>query len=307
VAVPLTFLALLLAAAAAEATGTPAPATESPAITAAPPAAPPPAAPPATAPTKPAPPAAPTTAPPAAPAPSASPAATPTSPAAGALSRPAPVIHVVDEKERVELEQIDRVRLSLPTQADVDAWANPGLRVQLGYGYAVVQGAGPAWSFRSQTAILRPSFRLDRRWALGVSLLYGTGPNGVRWSVTAEPTFFVWRQLSIAAGLGIGGLFISRPDVSTGTLSTENVSRTLSDADHLSSCTGSALTSALRAEYLFVVGPLFASGPFAQLEAQWTECQQSFGEVDQETGKSVVLTQWWRQQAATFGWWFAWR
>ena len=102
-------------------------------------------------------------------------------------------------------------------------------------------------------------------------------------------------------------MFISRSGIGTGTLSTETVSRTLSDSERLDSCTGSALTSLARAEYLFVVGPLFASGPFAQVEAQWTGCHESFGMIDQETGRPIVLTQWWSQRVVTFGWWFAWR
>jgi hypothetical protein len=232
---------------------------------------------------------------------------TPGTGAAPSATAPAPIVHVVDEKERVELEQTDNVRLSMPTESDRAAWASSGLRVALGYGYGIVTGAGPAWSFRSQTALIRPSFRLDEHWELGVTMLYATGPGGVRWSVTAEPTLFLWRQLGISAGVGYGGLFISNSNVNTGTLASETVSRTLSDSDHLSSCTGSALTSALRAQYLFVTGSLFASGPFADLNEQWTECTQSFGQVDKETGRAVVLTQWWRQTTATFGWWFSWR
>jgi hypothetical protein len=237
-------------------------------------------------------------------------AATPApAPAAGAPGAPATIVHVMDEKERIALEQTDNVRLSLPTQSDRDAWQNPGLRVQLGYGYGIVQGSGPAFSFRSQTALLRPSVRLDRQWALGIALLYGTAPNGVRWSVTAEPTFFIWRGLSVAAGIGFGGLLVSNGNASSGTLqgSAVTVSRDTTDGERLTSCSGSALTSALRAEYMFVAGALFASGPFAQFNAQWTHCQATFGRTDQETGMPIVLTQWWQQQGGTFGWWFAWR
>ena len=235
------------------------------------------------------------------------PSATPPPVAAPASApTPAPIVHVIDEKERVELQQTDNVRLSMPTESDRAAWAKPGLRVQLGYGYGMVHGAGPAYSFHSQSALLRPSIRLDERWALGVTMLYGTGPGGVRWSATVEPTLFLWRQLGISAGLGYGGLFISNSNVNTGTLSTVTVSRTLSDSEHLSSCTGSALVSALRADYLLVAGSLFASGPFVDLNEQWTACTQSFGQHD-EAGRLVELTQWWRQTTATFGWWFAWR
>jgi hypothetical protein len=222
---------------------------------------------------------------------------------------PAPIVHVMDEKERVALEQSDNVRLSLPTQEDREAWRGPGLRVQLGLGYGLVEGSGPAFSFRSPSVMLRPSVRLDRYWALGVGMLYGTAPNGLRWSVTAEPTFYPWRDLAVSVGLGFGGLLVSNPNAPSGGLqgAAVTVSRNTAGAEQLQSCDGSALTSVARVEYLFVVGPLFATGPFAQANAQWTQCTATFGVTDQETGQPIRVTQWWQQQGATFGWWFAWR
>jgi hypothetical protein len=222
---------------------------------------------------------------------------------------PAPAEQPLDEKERALIEQTDNVRLSLPTESDVQAWATPGLRLQLGYGYGHIFGSAPAWSFGSHSVILRPSVRIDPRWSIGVGLLYGTGPKGLRWSVTAEPTFQIWRRLALTVGLGYGGLSISDPSAPSGRLRgpDEVVSRDLADDERLQSCTGSALASLLRAEYLFIAGPLFATGPYVQLSAQWTRCQATFGRVDAETGRPIVLSQWWQQEGATLGWWFAWR
>jgi hypothetical protein len=219
------------------------------------------------------------------------------------------IVHVMDEKEMIAVGQTDQVRLSLPTEDDGEAWENPGLRVALGYGYLVLRGSGPAWSFNSQSVALRPSVRIDRYWEVGTTLLYGTGPNGLRWSVTAEPSFHPVKRLAVGLGLGYGGLSISDPNRSSGNLRgpDEAVSRTLSDDERLQSCTGSALSGLGRAEYLFVVGPLFSTGPYVQAQAQWTRCEVQFGRVDQETGKPIVLTQWWRQQGAMLGWWFTWR
>ena len=56
-----------------------------------------------------------------------------------------------------------------------------------------------------------------------------------------------------------------------------------------------------------MVGPLFASGPYVQAQGQWTRCGWTDELTDRETGRSVVLTQWWRQGGATVGWWLAWR
>jgi len=219
------------------------------------------------------------------------------------------VTHVMDENERVALEQTDNVRLSLPTQGDLDAWASPGLRLQLGYGFGSVYGTGPALSWKSKAVMLRPSLRLDRRWSIGVAMLYGGGPSGIRWSITAEPTLHLWRQLSISAGLGYGGLMVSSPNAPTGRLvgANEAVSRNLADDEKLNSCEGAALSAGLRAEYLMVVGPLFATGPYAQIFSQWTRCEATFGRSDPETGTPVTLTQWWQQSSTNFGWWLAWR
>jgi hypothetical protein len=229
--------------------------------------------------------------------------------AAATEAAAAPGIHVIDEKERIALQQTDNVRLSLPTEGDVEAWATPGLRVQLGFAYGAVHGFGPALSFNGPTFTLRPSLRIDRRWGLALALLYGTGPGGLRWSATLEPTFFPWRQLGISVGLGYGGLVVSLPEDPNATFrgAAVAVSRDLSGDERLQSCTGSALSSVVRVEYLFVVGPLFASGPFAQASAQWTHCEATFGRTDAETGRPVVLTQWWPQGALDLGWWLAWR
>jgi hypothetical protein len=221
----------------------------------------------------------------------------------------APETRVLSEKETVDLDQTDNVRLSLPTEQDETAWTNAGLHLHVGYGYGPVQGTGPAWSFRSHTVSVRPNVRLDRHWALGATLAYGTGPSGLRWSVTADPTFYLLPQLGFSLGLGYGGLSISDVNRTTGRLRgpDETVSRTLVEGETLQSCGGLAFTSLMRAEYLFVAGPLFASGPFAQGNAQWTRCEATFGRSNPETGRPVVLSQWWRQHGATFGWWFAWR
>jgi hypothetical protein len=228
--------------------------------------------------------------------------------AAGAAAPPA--VRVLDEKERVSLAETEVVRLSLPTEEDVAAWSSPGLRVALGFAYGFVAGAGPAWSWSGPGVLLRPSVRVDDRWAMGLAMAYGSGPGGVRWSVTAEPTFLPWRRLALSVGLGFGGLSVSRspaqppPGAQPGA---PQVSHDLGDDQEIRSCSGSALSALGRIEYLFVVGPLFATGPFLQADAQWTRCQESTPFDDRETGRPVVLTQWWRQSGATLGWWLAWR
>jgi hypothetical protein len=234
-------------------------------------------------------------------------AAAPATPAPTGAPAPAPGQgHVIDEKERALLEQTDHVRLSLPTESDRQAWDSPGLRVSLGWGTGALRGLGPAWSFSSTGVALRPGVRIDRHWALAVSMFYGAAPSGVRWSVTAEPTFYIWRQLAVSVGLGYGGIStfdVNAPDNTGGFL----VSRDLSDNEKLRSCEGVGLSSLARIEHLFVVGPLFATGPYLQGTAQWTRCQETLGRVDNETGQPLTLSQWWRHIGWNAGWWFVWR
>jgi hypothetical protein len=224
-----------------------------------------------------------------------------------AVDAPPPEPPVMDDRARVALAQTDNVRLSLPTEQDVEAWQRPGLRVALGYGQSVVGGWGPAPSFRGFAVMFRPSVRIDRWWGLGVAMLYGSATGGLRWSVTAEPTFYPWRQLALSVGLGYGGLSVSGSGPPGQPRGSEMVSRTLSDDERLRDCDGSAVSSLLRAEYLFVVGPLFATGPYLQGGAQWTRCHQTLTSDDPETGRPIVLTQWWRQASVTLGWWLTWR
>lgn len=234
-----------------------------------------------------------------------SPSATSLALAALAAAPPPPEVRVIDEKERVRLQQTDVVRLSLPTQADVDAWASPGLRVALGYGYGSIQGRGAAFSFDSHSFALRPSVRLDAHWGAGLTMMYSTGPNGLRWSVTAEPTFYPWRQLALSIGVGFGGLMVTDFTIDNSpSVGGDDVGRDLAQSEQLGECHGSAFSSLARAEYQFVAGSLFSSGPFVQGLAQVTRCLLKWSG---DGSSSTVYSQWWTMTGYTFGWWLSWR
>ncbi|HEY0707674.1 MAG TPA: hypothetical protein VGG33_12805 [Polyangia bacterium] len=213
------------------------------------------------------------------------------------------------EKARARLAQTDNVRLSLPTEDDARAWTRPGFRIQLGYAFGRLYGQGPAWSFPSHALLVRPALRLSSAAAVGVTLLYGSGPRGLRWSVTPELTFHPWRGLALSAGAGFGGFEISDPNAPLGRLDRQTLmtSRELTRDEGLRGCSGMALSSVGRAEYLFVAGPLFASGPFLQAGLQWTECRETLELTEASAGRAVVLSQRWRHWGANGGWWFTWR
>ncbi|MFN7134185.1 MAG: hypothetical protein ACK4N5_19050 [Myxococcales bacterium] len=244
-------------------------------------------------------------------APEASPAQPDTSaaeqvPAGAPAAAAAPPVEKTLE-ERATILELDEVRLSLPTEEDAEAWAAPGLRIALAYRFSLVRGTGPAWSGNEHGFVLRPQVRIDERWALGASFQYGFG-DGIQWAASFEPTFYPTRQLGLTVGLGYAGLYVFRGPQFITPQPSEVASRTITDDRVLSYCEGSGLASLARAEYLFVAGPHFATGPFAQANMQWTACETdlAFGN-DPETGRPIVGTQWWRQQGASFGWWFSWR
>lgn len=219
--------------------------------------------------------------------------------------------------ERALVEDDYVLRLSLPTEEDREAWAQPGFRVAIGIGQGSMTGAGSSPSFAPLSFSLRPSVRLDEWWSLGATFAYGVAAStlvqGLRWSATAGPTLHPWRGLAISFGMGLGGLDIWRhievgdmPRV-PGFEGGESVSRTLDPDELLPRCSGTAWSGVARIEYLFVVGPLFATGPFAQADLQWTRCEAQIGGISIDTGHPVMGRQWWRHHGGVLGWWLAWR
>ncbi len=234
------------------------------------------------------------------------------------------------EKELVEEEET--VRLSLPTEADRAAWQQAGLRIALGYSYGRMSGnlQGIDTAFHNLT--LRPSVRLDEHWSLGASLTYAIARwdlSGLRWSISLEPTWHPWSGLGVTLGAGYAGLLVDRlwpeetdyparepsqelPDTPVGGYDTPpkaSRSRNVVGDERLSHCSGSGWNLLARIEVLFVAGPRFASGPFVQADHQWVQCEQqsSSSSTDAETGKPVMVREWWRHQGASLGWWLSWR
>lgn len=204
------------------------------------------------------------------------------------------------------------LRLSLPTQADFDAWKEPGIRVSLGWiqGYQWSFGPGPSMS--PMGATLRPWLRISPEWSLGATFSWQAtlgGFAGLKWGATLEPTWHPWRGLAVSLGLGYGGLMGNRfaidptaprkpPD--------QTVSHTIADDELMFLCEAGGWLALARVEYQFVIGPLFSTGPFAQADVQRTGCVDDVGD-DPETGKVIELRQWWMNAGFNLGWWATWR
>lgn len=215
-----------------------------------------------------------------------------------------PEPQVKSERDLVEDGYV--LRLSLPTEADADAWMEPGFLVQLGFSMGALRGTGAALSFPTTSFQLRPRVRIDRWWSLATTFsfsLVGGDFSGLRWSATIEPVFHPLRQLGIAVGVGYGGLNVFGGGNDFGEFTGQE---TITNGAHISPCAGGALSTLMRADYLFVVGPLFATGPFVTAEGQWTRCE-IYGGNDNETGLRHTRRQWWSQVGGSAGWWLTWR
>lgn len=232
------------------------------------------------------------------------------------VQQDAPRLEVQEQTEKDSVNDEPYVlRLSLPTQADIDAWKEPGIRVTLGWIQGRQYGTGPSPDLAPLGAALRPWLRISPHWSVGATFSWQAVTDddfmGLKWGATVEPTWHPWRGLALSLGLGYGGLLGGRygsSDWDSGEegASQRPVSRTLGDDESLSDCSSGGWLALARVEYQFVVGPLFSTGPFAQVDMQRTGCEKAIG-GDAETGKPIVLRQWWMHRGFNFGWWLTWR
>ncbi|MGB8295751.1 MAG: hypothetical protein WCG85_10025 [Polyangia bacterium] len=200
-------------------------------------------------------------------------------------------------------------RLSLPTDSDRAVWKKPGFRFGLGLLYANLVGINgpPSGKFIGPT--IRVGIRLDERWSLMGSLQYlfasgKGGMGGLRYAGTIEPTWHATEHLSLAVGIGFGGL------VETGSNppSTLDASYTYPDArTPLAACNGVGVTGLLRAEWLFVLGPRSSTGVALEGDGQWTGCVDDTGNVDLDTATPIVRRQWWPHYGGSLAWVILWR
>jgi hypothetical protein len=206
-------------------------------------------------------------------------------------------------------------KLSLATEADRDAWRRPGFRMGLGVGYGDLVGLDGAPSGRLLAFLLRLGIRLDADWSLLASLQYARasttgGLDGLRFAGTIDPTWHATSHLSLAVGLGFGGIVegsTSRPEVTPlpGSLSSSYTFPSASPP--LPSCSGVGVAALARAEWTVVLGPRSTTSVALEAVGQWTGCVDDTGLNDSDTGQAIVRRQWWPHTGGTLQWGFTWR
>jgi hypothetical protein len=206
-------------------------------------------------------------------------------------------------------------KLSLPTEADRDAWRRTGFRMGLSMAYGQLVGLEGAPSGRLLGALLRLGIRLDGDWSLMGSLQYDRasaagGLSGLRFAGTLDPTWHVTNHLSLAIGLGFGGIVegsTSRPEVTPlpGSLSSSYTFPSASPP--LPSCSGVGVAALARAEWTVVLGPRSTTSVALEAVGQWTGCVDDTGLNDSDTGQAIVRRQWWPHTGGTLQWGFTWR
>jgi hypothetical protein len=206
-------------------------------------------------------------------------------------------------------------RLSLPTEADRDAWARSGFRLGLGLAYGQLKGVGGPPSGRLLGPQIRAGLRLDEDWSLYASFQYASasgknGLSGLRFAGTIDPTWHVSRQLSLALGFGFGGIVegrTGRADVSP-LPSTLDTSYTFPDAKTpLPSCSGVGAAGLVRGEYTWVAGPRLTTSVAVEVIGQDTACVDRTGRLEPDTATAIVRRQFWYHAGATLAWSVMWR
>ncbi len=235
------------------------------------------------------------------------PAELPTTPATSPASLPGTPLPP-DEEPPFEL--------SLPTQADEEAWRDPGFRLQLGAGYGALLGVGGPPDGRLIGAVVRAGPRLDEDWSLLASFQYAWaskagGLSGLRFAGTLDPTLHVGEHLELAVGVGFGGLVegnTGRADPDAEQRTALNDSYTWpSAAEPLPRCVGVGAAVLTRASWMIVLGPTSSTGLSAELDGQWTGCVDDLGHVEPDTAQPIVRRQWWPHVGGTLSWMVAWR
>jgi hypothetical protein len=205
-------------------------------------------------------------------------------------------------------------RLSLPTEADRDAWLRSGFRLSLGLTYGRFYGLEGAPSGRLLGPTVRLGLRLDRDWSIVASFQYTTvasadALHGLRFAGTIDPTWHVTRHLSVALGLGFGGIVGGRYGMDIPPLpSTLGASYTFpSPSPSLPSCSGVGAAGLARVEWSWVMGARSAMGLGLEGLGQWTGCVDDTGRVEPDTGQAIVRRQWWPHAGVTGTWSITWR
>ncbi len=209
-------------------------------------------------------------------------------------------------------------KLSLPTEEDAAAWQQPGFRLQMGTGFGILRGIDGTPGDKNIPILVRIGARLDRDWSLFGSFQFAVAGwrkngdlSGLRFAGTIDPTWHITEHLDLAAGFGFGGLV----EGSTGRSDPDAAQRAALVASYtfpsartpMVACSGVGVAGLLRATYMWVLGPLSATGFAVQTDGQWTACVENVGRVEPDTAQSIVRRQWWSNAGGSLTWVISWR
>lgn len=210
------------------------------------------------------------------------------------------------------------LRLSLPTQADREAWTDGGFRLELGLRWGATAGLDGRPDGDGFGVLARFGVRLDPRWSLAAAFHYaavsgqpGRDLLGLRYLGLLEPTWHPWSGLTIAVGVGMGGMveggsLRDEPDGATRDALVAPLTLPAGSAA-IPSCTGVGPAAALRVGWRVVLGPIAAMGLDAQVDAGALACVDDTSRVEPDTATAIVRRQWWTQTAWSLALVWAWR
>ena len=216
----------------------------------------------------------------------------------------------------VTTEEEGPPKLSLPTEADRQAWQRPGFRLALGFTYGELRGLRGAPSGRLMGPKLRVGLRLDADWSLLGSFEYtsayrdGGELNGLRFAGTLDPTWHITRSLSLAFGFGFGGIVEAQAVRSDPMPLGDEIesSYTFPDASTpLASCSGVGAAALVRGEWSYVLGPRSRFDVAAEIVGQWTGCVSDTNNLEPDSGTAIVRRQYWPHAGATLTLGITWR
>lgn len=227
---------------------------------------------------------------------------------------PADVTAQVPE-DPTETDEVLPFKLSLPTEEDAENWKHPGFRLQLAIGYGMLRGIQGAPNLNVLPILVRIGTRLDADWSIFGSLALApikatSGFSGLRFAGTVDPTWHATDHLDIALGFGFGGLTegnTGRPEPNAEQRASLVASYTFPSASPpIVSCSGMGVTGLARVSWMWVLGPLSATGFAAQMDGQWTACVETLTRVEEDTARPIVRRQWWANAGGSLTWVISW-
>lgn len=205
-------------------------------------------------------------------------------------------------------------KLSLPTEANREAWQKSGFRLGIGLAYGEFKGLSGAPSGRLLGTQLHVGLRLDPSWSIMSTFQYASvskkgGLAGLRFMGTIDPTWHVRPDFALALGVGFGGIVegrSDRPDM-TGSLSSDTSYTYPTASPPLPSCSGVGVAGLARGEYDLVLGAKLAMNVSVEIIGQYTKCVMTTRVVDPDTAQPIVRNQFWPHAGATLSWGLTWR